>query len=81
MRLLGSGARCGGEPIRPGHVAVLVRWNRQAALVRDALAAAGVPAVINGAGSVFATKPARDWLRLLEAIERPAPPCARTRAR
>ena len=30
-----------------------------------------VPAVINGAGSVFATPAARDWLRLLEAIERP----------
>jgi exodeoxyribonuclease V beta subunit len=28
--------------------------------------------VINGAGSVFATGPARDWLRLLEALERPA---------
>ena len=55
----------------PGDIAVLVRTNRHAALVRDALDAVGVPAVINGAGSVFATAPARDWLRLLEAIERP----------
>ena len=31
-----------------------------------------IPAVINGAGSVFGTTPARDWLRLLEALERPA---------
>ncbi len=38
----------------------------------DALDAAGIPAVINGAGSVFDTPPADDWLRLLEAIERPA---------
>jgi exodeoxyribonuclease V beta subunit len=60
------------EPIRPGHVAVLVRTHRNAALVRDAFDAVGVPAVINGAGSVFDTEPARDWLRLLEAIERPA---------
>jgi len=67
VRLLDS-----GQGLRPGDVAVLVRWNRQAALVRDKLAEAGVPAVINGAGSVFATKPARDWLRLLEAIERPS---------
>jgi len=66
------------EPIRPGHVAVLVRTHRNAALVREALDAAGIPAVINGAGSVFGTVPARDWLRLLEAIERPA---ASTRAR
>jgi exodeoxyribonuclease V beta subunit len=58
--------------VRPGHIAVLVRTNRQAAMVRDALDDAGVPAVINGAGSVFATKPARAWLALLEALERPA---------
>jgi exodeoxyribonuclease V beta subunit len=41
-------------------------------MVRDALAAVGIPAVINGAGSVFATDAAGDWLRLLEALERPA---------
>ncbi len=66
------------EAIRPGHVAVLVRTHRNAALVHQALDAVGVPAVINGAGSVFGTAPARDWLRLLEALERPA---ASTRAR
>ena len=60
------------ETIRPGHVAVLVRTHRNAALVRDALDEANIPAVINGAGSVFGTVPARDWLRVLEAIERPA---------
>jgi exodeoxyribonuclease V beta subunit len=59
------------ERIRPGHVAVLVQTNRTAALIRDALDAVDVPAVINGAGSVFGTDPARDWLRLLEALERP----------
>ncbi len=66
------------EPIRPGHVAVLVRTHRNAALVREELDAAGIPAVINGAGSVFGTVPARDWLRVLQAIERPA---STTRAR
>ena len=67
--------------IRPGHVAVLVRTNKNAARVRDALDAVDVPAVINGAGSVFGTDPAREWLRLLEAIERPAnPPRARSAA-
>ena len=48
------------EPVRPGHVAVLVRTHRNAALIRDALDAVGIPAVINGAGSVFGTAPARD---------------------
>ncbi len=82
VRLLSSGARverrhrdgspAGDNEIRPGHVAVLVRTNRQANLVRGALAAVGITAVINGAGSVFATPIAREWLRLLEALERPA---------
>ncbi|MBW3653593.1 MAG: PD-(D/E)XK nuclease family protein, partial [Actinobacteria bacterium] len=66
------------ETIRPGHVAVLVRTHRNAARVREALDDAGIPAVINGAGSVFATVPARAWLRVLEALERPA---SSTRAR
>ena len=72
VALLDSPARVEGEPVAPGDVAVLVQTNRAAATVRDALERAGVPAVINGAGSVFGTPPARDWLRLLEAIERPA---------
>src|SRR6185437_8971557 len=33
--------------------------------------AAGIPAVIGAAGSVFGTAPAQEWLRLLEALERP----------
>jgi exodeoxyribonuclease V beta subunit len=66
-----TGAVTGHEPVRPGHIAVLVRTHRNAALIRDALEDANIPAVINGAGSVFGTRPARDWLRLLEAIERP----------
>jgi exodeoxyribonuclease V beta subunit len=69
-----DGTTQGSEPIRPGHVAVLVRTHRNAALIRDALDEVDIPAVINGAGSVFGTAPARDWLRLLEAIERPSSP-------
>ena len=72
-----DGAEVAREAVRPGHLAVLVRTNRQAALVRDALVEAGVPAVIAGAGSVFATGPAVEWLRLLDALERPT---ARDRA-
>ena len=69
------------ERLRPGHVAVLVRTHRNAALIRDALEAVDVPAVINGAGSVLATDAARAWLALLEAIERPSsPPRARAAA-
>ena len=50
-------------------------------ILRGELEATRVPAVINGAGSVFATTAARHWLRLLDAIDRPAStPRARTAA-
>jgi exodeoxyribonuclease V beta subunit len=68
----GEGSKAATRAVRPGDVAVLVHRNRDALAVRDALDAAGVPAVVNGAGSVFATTAAGDWLRLLEALERPA---------
>jgi exodeoxyribonuclease V beta subunit len=71
VALLSSGERVDGTRVAPGHVAVLVRTNRNAAQVRDALDAVDVPAVINGAGSVFGTPQAQQWLRLLEALERP----------
>ena len=79
VTLLSSKATVDGEPIMPGHVAVLVRKHSQATLIREALDAVDIPAVINGAGSVFGSDPARDWLRLLEAIERPTS-SARARA-
>ncbi|MEO7443480.1 MAG: UvrD-helicase domain-containing protein, partial [Acidimicrobiales bacterium] len=89
VRLLSAGAElitrdddggdAGRRPLRPGHVAVLVRTHRQAALVRDALETVRIPAVINGAGSVLDTPIAREWLVLLEALERPAS-LARARA-
>jgi exodeoxyribonuclease V beta subunit len=78
VALLSSGALVAGSPVRTRHIAVLVPTNRTAALVHAALDDAGVPAVINGAGSVFGTEPAREWLRLFEALERPA---SRGRAR
>ncbi len=72
VRLLTSRVAVGGGPVRPGDIAVLVHRNRDALAVRDALDDAGVPAVVNGAGSVFGTTSAQAWLRLLAALERPA---------
>jgi exodeoxyribonuclease V beta subunit len=63
--------------VGPGDVAVLVRTNGQALRIAGALRTAGVPAVTNGSGSVFGTTPAAEWLRLLNALERPT---ARDRA-
>ena len=41
------------------------------AAAKAALHAVGIPAVIAGGGSVFATPAALDWLTLLEALEQP----------
>lgn len=75
-QLLGSGARLhlGGDEPRPvgaSDLAVLVRRNVAGEQVRDALAAAGIPAVLHGSDSVFSSAAARDWLRLLQALEQP----------
>jgi exodeoxyribonuclease V beta subunit len=72
VALLSSDARVErGEPIRPGHVAVLVQRHRAATLIHAALEAVGIPAVMSGSGSVFGTASAGDWLALLQSIERP----------
>jgi exodeoxyribonuclease V beta subunit len=82
VRLLSSGAELEERdrdgttirrrPLCAGDIAALVRTRAHADLVRDALQQARVPVVINGAGSVFATGSAREWLRLLDALDRPA---------
>lgn len=64
----------GLRPVRPGDIAVLARRNADAMTVRDALAAAGVPAVVSGLSSVFASPAARAWLTLLAALEQPGHP-------
>jgi exodeoxyribonuclease V beta subunit len=69
--LLASDATWDGTPIAAGHVAVLVSEWSQAELIRGALAARGVPAVVGG-GTRLLTSPAGDeWLCLLEALEQP----------
>ncbi len=74
VALLTGPGRLDGEPVQPGDVAVLVRTNKQGRLVREALRRAGVPAVLAGGGSVFATPAAQAWLVLLEALEQPHRP-------
>ncbi|QIX25272.1 UvrD-helicase domain-containing protein [Nocardioides sp. JQ2195] len=69
--LLTSGATYDGRPIAPGDVAVLAHTGKSLQLVREALHEIGVPAVVAGGGSVFATPAAVEWLTLLEALEQP----------
>ncbi len=80
-RLLQGDARLGDRdldgsplperPLRPSDVAVLVRRHSEAELVRDALVAAGVPAVVHGGADVRTTPAGRAWLDLLRALEAP----------
>ncbi|MHB1064447.1 MAG: UvrD-helicase domain-containing protein [Georgenia sp.] len=62
------------RPLEPGDIAVLTRRNADAALVRDALDGAGVPAVVSALVSVFAQPAAAHWVTLLSALEQPGHP-------
>ena len=68
VRPRGGGAE---RDLGPGDVAVLVRTNKQAELVRCVLQEAGVPVVLTGRSDVFATPAALEWQLLLEALEQP----------
>jgi exodeoxyribonuclease V beta subunit len=70
-RLLASGATFEGRELRPRDVAVICYRHADLADARQALLEAGIPAVIAGGGSVFATPAAVEWLSLLEAMEQP----------
>ncbi len=69
--LLASGATFAGRPLVARDVAVLCRTRKQCAQNAEALGAAGLPAVVGGAGTVFTSEASRHWLALLEAMERP----------
>jgi exodeoxyribonuclease V beta subunit len=60
--------------VEPADIAVLVLRNDDGVTVRDALAAVDVPVVLLGTISVFQSTAARDWLRLLTALEQPNRP-------
>ena len=55
----------------PKHIAVLVKTNAQARAMKSALAARGVPAVLNTTDSVFSTPEAAELERVLDAITTP----------
>ncbi|SEB88495.1 DNA helicase/exodeoxyribonuclease V, beta subunit [Nocardioides exalbidus] len=74
-RLLTSGATVGtgadARPVEPKDVAVLAARRADLLAAQEALAAVGVPSVVNAGGSVFKTAAATQWLTLLEALEQP----------
>ncbi|WP_432476179.1 UvrD-helicase domain-containing protein [Nocardioides sp. GXQ0305] len=69
--LLASGATWSGRPLEPRDVAVIAYRHADLAAAQAALREVGVPAVIAGGGSVFATEAADEWLLLLEGLEQP----------
>ncbi len=71
VRDLLEGASATPAP-RPGQVAVLVESHRDAARIRRALEAQGLPCVSAGRSSLFATPEAADLLRVLRALLDPA---------
>ena len=70
-RLLASRPTFAGRELEAGDVAVIAYRHGDLAAARDALHEVGIPAVIAGGGSVFATTAALEWLTLLEAVEQP----------
>lgn len=63
-----------GRAVEPGDVAVLVRTHREAQRIQQALAALGIPAVVAGQSSLFATESALELLAVFEALIAPADP-------
>jgi exodeoxyribonuclease V beta subunit len=69
--LLASAATFEGRTLEPRDVAVIASRHADLDAARSALADVGIPAVIAGGGSVFATPAAVEWLAVLEALEQP----------
>ncbi|HEU5077101.1 MAG TPA: exodeoxyribonuclease V subunit beta, partial [Polyangiaceae bacterium] len=70
-RLLASGARIGGEMIRPNDIAVLTRTNQQAHEMGHALRRLRIPSALIGDTSVFDTKEAAEMRLLMRAMADP----------
>ena len=58
--------------IAPGDIAVLVRTNRQAQIVKAHLSSRQIPSVLFSAGNIFHSHEAREMERILSSISEPA---------
>ena len=54
--------------VAPSDIAVLVRTNRQAQIIKNSLAKREIPAVLYSSGSVFNTRESAELLRVLTAV-------------
>jgi len=73
---LGSEGRAviGNAPLLPADMAILVRTNREADIIRDALAALNIPHVISSRESVFHAPEAEEVRQVLTALAEPENP-------
>jgi exodeoxyribonuclease V beta subunit len=65
-------ALIGGRPLREGDLAILVRTNRQARLVQEALGGLNMLSVLHTTGNLFDSYEALELQRLLEGIVHPS---------
>lgn len=72
LRLLSGSHSVEGRALQPGDLAVLVRSNRQAGEIQDALREVGVAAVVSRAGDIRETDEIADVEIVLHALARPA---------
>ena len=64
-------AMIGAEPLSEGHIAVLVRVNREARLIQEALRSLGIHSVLHSTGNLFDTHEALEMERVLAALAEP----------
>jgi exodeoxyribonuclease V beta subunit len=60
------------DPLPAGDIAVLVRTNAQAQVVKQRLSAAGIPAVVCSTGNIFDAREAEDMQRVLTSMADPS---------
>jgi len=71
ITLLSGDMSIGERQLHPGDLAVLVRTNKQAEVVRAALGRCGLPSVIAQSGDIYQTAEAAEVQTLLEAVLTP----------
>jgi len=71
LKLVSHKAEEGSNKIEPGEIAVLVRTNRQAGIIKQALSEKMIPAVLYCDEDVFHSKEALDIERILSSIAEP----------
>lgn len=71
-RLLHRETRIGETRVEPQNIAILVRRNKEAQMMQDALRAAGIPSVLYAGANVFKSREALELERVLTAVIEPA---------